>query len=350
MRRYFCVITLLLWMAAACGGGAATAVPAETAIPATDIPATQVAAATSTPTVTPTHTATAMPTATHTAAAPTETATAAPSPAATATKRASATPGVRASATPGGNRDTAGTGTAVPTRPAADATAASAAGDSPDAMTILQKSQEAQDKVHTLTQHQVTVLVSSGITQTQTHDCQRELPNNAYCQISIGTQLPGAANAITTTLEMVLLDGVYWVRETSDDAWEQLPEDLLQQMGMADQLAFEFSIDPIYVTRAEIIGEREIDGVPAYEIQAALDAELYFNDYFNEETAAQILENLDEASFVTTLWIGREDFITRKQVLTMILSTIEGETITTTAQVINNRIDEPVFIPDPTAD
>lgn len=346
-KKFLTVGILLLGVLAACNSGADTAVPTPTAVPATEV-----AAATHTPQATATSTPTQVPTATHTPTpAPTDTPTHTPTPEPTATKQPSPTPTIRASATPGAKVKPAPTGDATATGPEDNTETSEVTPVDPalDAMTILAKSQEAQSKVQTLTQHQVTLLVSGGVTQTQTHDCQRELPANAYCIIVIQVELAEMPEPMTSTLEMLVVDGAYWARETDEDAWEQLPDDLLQQMGLSDQLQFEFSVDPAYVTAAEITGQRVLDGIPVYEIQAELDAEQYFAQYFNEEMAAQILANTDDVSFTTTLWLSQEDFITRKQEVLMTLTTVDGETIFSSVQVTNSHINEPVSIPDPTA-
>ncbi|MCL4264317.1 MAG: hypothetical protein KJ069_13925 [Anaerolineae bacterium] len=341
------IILFLLLVLAACGGEVTpTATPQPTEVVV--VPATDMAVPTSTHT--PTATATLEPTTTNTATpAPTFTATLEPTPEETATKSPSATPTVRASATPGVRVNATATGAATtaaePTKPNETTT------DAPlDALTILLKSEEAQNKVETLTQEQVQVTASTGFTQTQIMECQREVPANAFCEMTIIIEIADYPEPITTTAQMVYQDGLLWLREDSDGEWEQLPEDFLQQMGMADQLEFEMSINPDFIVAAEIVGEREWEGIPVYEIEVELDSELYFAEYFSDDASAQIIDNLAESFFHTILWISKEDFITRHQELTLTLITVDGETITTSGTVTNRDINEPVDIPDPAAE
>lgn len=345
------VVFFLLLALVACGGEVTpTATSAPTEAAAIQPTATDTAVPTNTPA--PTATATVEPTATNTATpAPTDTPTTEPTPEATATKSPSATPTVRPSATPGARVQATATETPAKASPEPAATGETDASAPLDAMTILLKSEEAQNAVETLTQEQVQVTVSTGFTQTQIMNCQREVPaNSSFCDMTVVIEIPDLGEPITTSLQMVYRDGLLWLRETVDDEWEQLPEDFLQQMGMAQQLEFEMSINPDFVVAAEIVGEREWEGIPVYEIEVELDSELYFAEYFTDEASAQIIENLAESSFHTVLWISMEDFITRHQELTMTLITVDEETVTASGTVTNSNINGPVEIPGPAAE
>lgn len=358
IKYIFLIVLLSLAFVTACQseqteGNEGTAVPAtEIALEPTDTPEPT---PTETPTEKPTDTATPLPTATATSV-PTGTPTSQPTETAVPTRRPTATPGSQPDAT----KENSGDATESETKEDAETVAEGDSEKEEDpidstlresdselsAEEILQKSSEALNKIDTITQEQNLIVSTSFFTQTQHMICHQDLPDSGYCITEISMQAPGEEPMVIQSFEIVVHDDQYWIRPEGQEAWEELPEDFLEDSGFAEDFeeeytsALEFLIDPA------LIGEREIDGLVVYEIHADLSEEM-FAVVLNEETAEQFLAEAEDLEMSTTLWIGKEDFITRRQVLNMFLI-IEGEAIELENVVINSNINEPVDIPDPT--
>lgn len=308
----------------------------------------------------PTETATAVPTSTP-EPEPTETPTAVatntaePEPTETAepTRRATATPGSSTSSSESAAEDE---GTSEESDASAESDDSSEETPSEttvfvedeDVETIFMKSEEALNKIETITQDQISVMSTSFFTQTQTMHCQQELPNKAYCVSDTVITISGSPEPITQTFELVNLDNQLWIRESETDPWEPLPEDFLEESGFAADFAdqyssgFDFMIDPV------LVGERQIDGEDMFEIEAEVSVDT-FTTLLDEETAEQFLSVAEDIEMNTTMWIGKEDYIIRKQEVTITM-TVEGEAFNAVVHTANYGINEPVDIPDPTAD
>ncbi|MEZ4645331.1 MAG: LppX_LprAFG lipoprotein [Chloroflexota bacterium] len=327
------IVLILLLALAACQTDTNEA---ATAVPATDMPATAVPviAAADTETPVPTETATAIP--------PTET----PPPTETAVPTEIPPTATRSkpTATPTRAKETA-TATAVPDSDSnSDATPDAAA---PDALELLTKSSEAQGKLDSFTQIQTISMESDLFTQTQTQTCMYDMPDQIYCY----NETAGiyGSETVTGTTEMVYNGEAFWMRQNEGE-WEQMPEDFMQQMGYSEDLTAQsrMVLDESLITAATITGETVIDGVPVYQIEAEMDLSAMLEIMLNEEMAAQFADMVEDGTLTTTLWIGQEDNLTRKQLVNMSF-TVEGMELTMSMQAANTGFNEPVDIPDPTA-
>ncbi|MCB8968938.1 MAG: LppX_LprAFG lipoprotein [Ardenticatenaceae bacterium] len=325
------IVLILLLALAACQTDTNEA---ATAVPATDMPATAVPviAAADTETPVPTETATAIP--------PTET----PPPTETAVPTEIPPTATRSkpTATPTRAKETA-TATAVPDSNS-DATPDAAA---PDALELLTRSSEAQGKLDSFTQIQTISMESDLFTQTQTQTCMYDMPDQIYCYNE--TAVIYGSETVTGTTEMVYNGEAFWMRQNEGE-WEQMPEDFMQQMGYSEDLTAQsrLVLDESLITAATITGETVIDGVPVYQIEAEMDLSAMLEIMLNEEMAAQFADMVEDGTLTTTLWIGQEDNLTRKQLVNMSF-TVEGMELTMSMQAANTGFNEPVDIPDPTA-
>lgn len=360
LKRFFLVFLLLLIVLSACRTAtdaentgaedttALTEAATDTPVPATNtpVPATATPEPTATETAEPTETATAEPTDT-----PEPTDTVEPMETAEPTRRATATAGARAAATESSEagdeeEETEATATVeTPESSEEDSEEITDSGQLPDTQTILEKSAEAAQSIETLTQEQVTIITSETFTQTQHQICIQDLPDHGYCQLDTVAEFPGLTEPITQSIEMLMHEGTFWLREAGQETWEELPEDFMQQAGFAENFEVELSANLDLFENPVLVGERETGGVAVYEIEAEVSPDL-FSLLLNEEMAEEFLSLAEDIEMAVTIWIGTEDFITRKQEMTMHM-TIEGETLDVVSQVANSGINEPVEIPDP---
>ena len=336
MKLYGLLLVLLL---VACGSDNSNGEVSETAVA---IPTQEIAAVTDTPeptettvppTDTPEPTATAVPTdtpePTETAVPPTDT----PEPIDTKEPAPTDTP-AKPTSTPAPDEEEA-VPTAQPLTEDVEIDAMQLVLDSEARARSLQTSQFTQNVRVTLT----------GLEQHVTQHCMAELPDKAYCRSDI-TLIIGEAEPIETYNETVQQDERLWLREEGGE-WQDATNEFTQS-GMFSEEGLEQLVLSEFMEEAEVTGETVIDGVPVYEVTFTLDVNAYFASILGEEMAELFASGATENSGNGRSWIGQEDMLVRKAFIEMFIL-IEGEEMHVTTQVASFGFNEPVEIPDPTA-
>jgi hypothetical protein len=246
--------------------------------------------------------------------------------------------------------------TATATRPRPTETAAPDADDSDDsgentgeldALRLVIEAETAARELRTITMMQNVNVNFQIVEQTSIQTCYIELPDHTYC-VTDSIVSFGSTEPVTTTNEVVQIGEQVWIREGVDGEWQELPEDALGAAGLSEEGLGQLRLSD-YMTEVELVGETTIDGVPVHEVTFGLDVPAYFSSVLGEEAAEQFLASAGDSSGSGTMWIGQEDNLTRKALVEMMIE-VEGQEMVMTTQVTYTAFNEPVEIPDPTAE
>lgn len=221
-----------------------------------------------------------------------------------------------------------------------------AEGQEIDAMQLVLDSERRALNLETSQLTQNVLVTTTGFEQRMTQNCATELPDHAYCRSDIVVTAGG--NEPLESYNETVQDGEQiWLRqeggEWRDVTAEFAESQIFSQEGL-QQLTFSEFID-----EAEVVGETTIDGVPVYEVAFSLDVNAYVASILGEELAALFTAGADENSGSGRTWIGQADRLVRKALIEMSF-VIQGETMSITTQAASFGFNEPVEIPEPTAE
>lgn len=287
------------------------------------------------PTTTPTETIppTYTPTATATATAvpsqtPTPTETATPQPTATSTPRPTAT---RRPAT-----STSGTGSSSSNQGGGDQ-------PDPDALAWLQDAEGAMRKLDSMQISAQIEMITTDMTLTMSQECASQIPDQSYCltqSIIIATDV----DPFTTTVETLQNGTTLWVR-TEDGAWEEQPDDGMDNMGLSSDAISTIRLSE-FVTDIEVVGKTEIDEAAVMELAFDLDVPAYFASLLGEDMADIFAQSATEMTGNGRIWIGQEDHLIYRMMVEMTFL-IEGETLTAINRAAYHGFNAPVEFPQP---
>lgn len=287
-----------------------------------------------------------------------EVATDTPQP--TATDEPTATPEPTNTATPEPTNTPAPTDTPAPTNtPSAPEptptkprpTPASQTGSSEEGdvagLELMVKSEDSMRELETVSFDQEVVLEAEGFSQVIAQNCMADnLEETAYCVTELTINFAGG-EPITLTTETVMREGTTWVR-TEGAEWEEQPADALESAGLSPDGLTDLRISD-YVIETLSVTETDLNGVPVYEIEFVLDVNAYFGSILGEEMANSIIQEGANNEGGGIIWIGVEDLLTYKLNVLMTLEA-DGQTLTMTTRAVYEGFNEPVEIPDPTAE
>lgn len=317
---------MCLFFLVACSGNEAE--PTTISVTATEV----VAQVEPTATTEPSPTATATPTETP---LPTDT----PTPVPTNTPEPTAT---KAPVTPTRPRPTP-----APTRENRDETTPEAedAAAFPDGNDILARNKVAvADVASVIVQQRMAYDLGDGGSFVTLSTCNRE-GENAYCVIELGISIT-ADQTFTTTTEIVLLDGVQWIRTDTED-WREMSPEETAQFGSGQQMAVGIAEGLEY--EAVVVGEETISEVPVYRIELDVDPQDYLELIFAQAGGTPADMEFAEATITMTTWVGQEDFLGYREEGSITISA-QGETVTINIQIRYSNYNEPVEIPDPASE
>lgn len=215
-----------------------------------------------------------------------------------------------------------------------------------DVMQLVLDSEKRVQNLETSQFTQIVLVTTAGFEQRVTQNCAAELPDHVYCRsdvvITVGSDAP-----LETDNETVQDGEQLWLREEGgewrDVTTEFAQSELFSQEGLQQLTLSEFMVE------AELAGETTIDDVAVYEVGFDLDVNAYVSTILGEEMAALFTASAEENSGRGRIWIGQDDLLVRKALVEMSFL-IEGEEISITTQAASFGFNEPVEIPDPTAE
>ena len=356
-KLYLLGLILSLWGMVACGGGAAE----PTAVPATVVAAVATEPPTAEPTIPPTPTA--EPTAT---AEPTNT----PVPTATAEPTATMLPTAVPTETP------ASTSKATPTRivPLASPTTAAkaeptrqpsaplpVATQEPEPDVVIEESVARVDlsqldpfevlgTAEELAQEQQTVILSQnvstaffGISQAQNQRCEVDIVNEAqYCLTTTTVSFNGE-DPITSTNEVLVRDGRYWLR-LEDEPWEEFDAETIEAMGLQTEGQLNTLRLSEFLEELTLNRQVRLNGVEMYEMAFVLDVSSYYQAIVNEEMAEQLFELFDGFEGQGLIWVGVESELVERFSLQLQFNSMMGNMVVTTKASYEYNV--PVVIPE----
>jgi hypothetical protein len=242
--------------------------------------------------------------------------------------------------------------TVTATRPRPTATATRDAGDSDnnvgelDALRLVIEAETAAKELETMTFVQNLDFDFQIFQQNMVQTCYVELPDSSYCVTEAVVSFAGQ-EPVTTTNEVVQNGDQVWLREGEGD-WQELPPDTIEQIGLSEEGLGQLRMSD-YMLEATLAGETIIDGVSVDEVTFDLDVNAYFQSILGEAAAEQFLASASDGMGSGTMWIGQEDKLTRKALIEMSF-TVEGQQLVVSTQAVYTDFNQPVEIPDPTAD
>lgn len=177
--------------------------------------------------------------------------------------------------------------------------------------------------------------------------CQEEVQlQNAYCSMSMIMDLGiEGMDPIEVVVETVTLNGETWVREDGGP-WKIEPPGT----GNSNEFSLDnFSISELrpFIQEGAVVGESVIDEVPVYEVMLVVDMEGLLGLLGGLPIESETSVNVDPVSI--HYWVGKEDYLTRKLSMEMNFQLNESA-FAMTMQMSLKDFNQPVEIPDPTAD
>ena len=219
-------------------------------------------------------------------------------------------------------------------------------GNEIDAMQLVLNSEERVQNLETIQYTENTLVVATSFSQQTTQHCAIEGSDRAYCRTSI-VFIFGEEEPEETFNEVVQLGEQIWFRE-GDGEWLDVTIELAES-GVFAQEAFQQLAFSEFMMEVELVGETTIDGVLVYEVAFSLDAVAYASTILSEEFADIFASSAGENEATGRIWIGQMDMLARKMLLEMPF-VILGENVRMTIEDTLFGFDEPVEIPDPTAE
>jgi hypothetical protein len=201
------------------------------------------------------------------------------------------------------------------------------------AQEILDKSTEAMKNVKTMSLQFLVTTGSAGISFEINGEGVMELPDKSYIKMDYAGQI----------IEVLTLSKTEaYMRQPGSTTWETIDISQLNQPGGMNVDVTEQLIVVDFTDEINLASPEPVDSVNCFHITFSVDMAQYLSEL--GEAGAQI----DAATSKGTgeLWIGTDDFLTRKFLFTLDAA-VQGVTFTGSTEITMSKFNEPVEIPIP---
>lgn len=165
-----------------------------------------------------------------------------------------------------------------------------------------------------------------------------------YCLMESTTDL-GVGEPVIQVIEIARLGEQTWSR-TGDTDWVELPPELAATMSP------ETIISPPLNSatyEAEVVNETILDGYAVYEVILTFDQESVVEVLRTQNPALTAGADIEVVEATSSVWVGQDDLLLYRQSMTMDYL-VEGQPFLMTSQLSYSLHNQPIELPDPTAE
>lgn len=214
-----------------------------------------------------------------------------------------------------------------------------------DGLALIQAAEENSHNQETLTMEQIVVVSATGFSQSTNQTCVSDIPAEAtFCETLTTVNIIGT-QPVTSSIQLVQIGADAWLREESG-RWEPFPVETMENLNTKDIAQLRLSD---YMLETQVVRRVTIDELETYQIDFALDVDRYFAFILGEEAAAQFAALSSDSYGSGSIWIAIATPLPIRVSATMGF-TIEGEELLTEVKANYHSYNQPIEIPDPTAD
>lgn len=200
---------------------------------------------------------------------------------------------------------------------------------------ILVKSQEKSAAMKTAQIKMVMDMTASGMKFSLNAEGVVESPDKAHLKMSLMGQ----------TIEVLTLSSTETYMKTGT-AWEKIPADQMQSSsGMNTNLAIQQSELLKYLKNLSYKNIEKIGGVDCYHLTFDMDMQKALELAMGESGASSLGE-IKSTTTTGEMWVGVDDFYTRKLTFTMNLE-VQAQKMDLTMTLEMSEFDKPVTFPNP---